>query len=62
MTSKLYAVYERVFIDHELMEVSQEMWTLEQIEAHIKRMTTVGWNYECEKDSTNNAYNLIFYL
>lgn len=61
MTSKLYAVRERVFVDHELMEVSQEMWTLEQIEAHIKRMTAAGW--KCDKRyPSDNDYELIFYL
>lgn len=61
MTSKLYAVYERVFVDHELMEVSQEMWTLEQIEAHINRMTSVGW--KCDKtQSSDSDYQLVFYL
>lgn len=62
MTDELYPYYERVFVDHELMEVSQEMWTLEQIEAHIKRMTIAGWHYKCEKDTINNSYNVIFYL
>lgn len=61
MTNKLYAVYERVFVDHELMEVSQEMWTLDQIEAHINRMTTSGW--KCDKrHPSDNDYQLIFYL
>ena len=61
MTNKLYAVYERVFIDHELAEVSQEMWTLYQIEAHINRMTTAGW--KCDKrHPSDNVYELIFYL
>lgn len=59
--NKLYAVYERVFIDHELVEVSQEMWTLEQIEAHINRMTLAGW--KCDKRHPfDNDYELIFYL
>ena len=62
MTNQLYPYYERVFIDHELVEVSNEMWTQDQIESHIKRMTIAGWNYKCEKDSTNNTYDVIFYL
>ena len=61
MTSKLYAVYERVFIDYELVEVSQKMWTLEQIESHINRMTISGW--KCDKRHPHdNDYELIFYL
>lgn len=62
MTNKLYPYYERVFIDHELVEVSQEMWTLQQIESHIKRMTSAGWQYEREKNITNNTHDIIFYL
>lgn len=61
MTSKLYAVYERVFVDHELVEVSQEMWTQDQIESHINRMTSAGW--KCDKRHPHdNDYELIFYL
>lgn len=62
MTDELYPYYERVYVDHELTEVSQEMWTLKQIEAHIKRMTSVGWNYKGYMDTINNTYNAIFYL
>ena len=62
MTKQLYPYYERVFIDHELVEVSQEMWTLEQIEAHIKRMTIAGWHYLRIKDDFNNSYKVDFYL
>lgn len=42
MSNKLYAVYERVFVDCELVEVSQEMWTLKQIETHVNRMINAG--------------------
>lgn len=62
MTKQLYPYFERVFIDHELVEVSNEMWTLKQIQAHINHMTSVGWHYKCEKDDIINTYNVIFYL
>ena len=62
-SDKEYSVFERVFVDHELMEVSQEMRTLEQIEAHVERMTSAGWSYECgEIDRTNNRIDLVFYI
>lgn len=59
MSNKLYAVYERVFVDYELVGVSQEMWTLEQIETHVNRMINSGW--KCDKrHPCNNDYVLIF--
>jgi len=59
--TKLYPVYERIFIDGELVEVTNEMWSKVQIIDRIVQMQNNGFRSEY-KLSSEGEYLLNFAL
>lgn len=55
---KLYYISENIYIDHEPVEVINEMWTLSQLRAEVDRLQKVGFTCDFFYDGVNVMLNV----
>lgn len=55
---KLYYINENIYIDHEPVEVINEMWTLSQLRAEVDRLQKCGFTCDFFHDSVKVILNV----
>lgn len=46
---KLYTVHEHIFIEHELVEIINEMWTKQELNNELYRLHNNGFEYTIKR-------------